>query len=359
MATKQLFFSARGRVLALCLGVFALWAAVGCKDPNSQPLPPVVHSIWVLNEGQWGEGNASISTYDPAARTASEDIFAAANGGARLGDIPTTAVWYKDRVFVSLSASGKVYILDPATGKLLDKITGLDSPRYILMVSDTKGYISHVNKSEITVFNPTTLAVTGSIAVETPAEQLVRLGDYVYANLWSYGKKIAKIDPSTDKVDALLEVGIQPKNLLADARGMLWAMCDGGYGEGSEVPSLVKIDPAGAMSVVKRWQFSASAAFSLKLTRDHAGEWLYYLAGSAGIYRMSVDATDVPTAVFVGLPDGVSGFYGIGVNPENGEVYASDAVDWTQRGTVYRYSAAGKLEDQFKVGVAPADFYFL
>ncbi len=45
------------------------------------------------------------------------------------------------------------------------------------------------------------------------------------------------------------------------------------------------------------------------------------------------------------------------VDPENGEIYVSDAIDYTQNGVVNRYSADGAaLLDTFTVGVNPGGF---
>jgi DNA-binding beta-propeller fold protein YncE len=50
--------------------------------------------------------------------------------------------------------------------------------------------------------------------------------------------------------------------------------------------------------------------------------------------------------------------YGINVNPENGDIYVADAIDYTQSGAIYRYSTEGILIDQFKVGVIPNGMVF-
>ena len=49
-------------------------------------------------------------------------------------------------------------------------------------------------------------------------------------------------------------------------------------------------------------------------------------------------------------------FYGLTINPVNGEIYVSDAVDYVQSGTVLRYSQDGELLDTFNVGINPGSF---
>ena len=49
-------------------------------------------------------------------------------------------------------------------------------------------------------------------------------------------------------------------------------------------------------------------------------------------------------------------YYGLTVNPANGEVYIADAIDYQQQGMIYRYSPEGKLIDEFYVGIIPGAF---
>lgn len=341
----------------LLVAVSFLFSCQNNKGGGTE-LPPI-SSVWVFNEGQYLVDNAAITSYDPTTKTAVEDIFSAANGGAMLGDIATSAVMHKGQMYVTLSGSGKIYVIDPKTGMLTNKITGLNSPRYIHFLSETKAYVTNLNVPEITIINPATGAITGSIATASPAEMLVAVGGHVYSNLWSYGKHIIKIDPSKDEVVSSVEVSIQPLALVADKNGALWTMCDGGGWAANPAgyepfQTLLKIDPA-TMSVIQKWQMPAVAAFTYRLSTDRTGENIYYLHD--GVFNMSIDAVQLPSSALVTLPDGAVG-YSLGVNPANGEVYVGDAIDNTQRGLVYRFSSTGEQLDSFRAGVCPAFFKF-
>ena len=51
-------------------------------------------------------------------------------------------------------------------------------------------------------------------------------------------------------------------------------------------------------------------------------------------------------------------FYKIAVNPENGDIYVSDAKTYVQNGTVYRYSSDGVLLSSFDAGICPGFMLF-
>lgn len=330
--------------------------AASCTQKDSQPAAPTVKSVLVFSEGQYQASNASIISYDPDKKVATLDIFGPANGGAKLGDVPSSATMYDGRLLVPISGSGKVYAIDPVTGKLLDKLTEVDSPRYISIINDHKAYLTNLNTPKITIFDPSTFKITGSIDTPTAAEMLVKVGDYIYANLWSYGNQLIKIDPNTDKIVNSIKVGSQPLALLADKTGMLWAMCDGAQWNPAmkEPASIVKVDPE-KMAVVQKLELPAAVAFSMRMVMDNAGENIYYMTDA--IYKMATTATALPTTPLVTFDKGVSG-YSLGINPANGDLYVGDAIDYTQRGVVYRYTSAGVPLDKFTAGIVPSFYYF-
>ena len=69
---------------------------------------------------------------------------------------------------------------------------------------------------------------------------------------------------------------------------------------------------------------------------------------------MSVDADRVPVRPFLKYSNTI--YYGLTVDPKNGDVYVADAIDYQQDGIVYRYTKEGKLIDKFYVGIIPGAF---
>ncbi len=64
----------------------------------------------------------------------------------------------------------------------------------------------------------------------------------------------------------------------------------------------------------------------------------------------------VPTTVFSA---GASrNFYGLGVDPANGDVYAADALDYVQASHIYRYDKSGNLLGTFNAGIITGNFSF-
>lgn len=252
-----------------------------------------------------------------------------------------------------------IFAIDINTFKEVGRITGFTSPRYIHFLSDEKAYVTQIWDYRIFIINPKTYEITGYI--ECPdmdmesgsTEQMVQYGKYVYVNCWSYQNRILKIDTETDKVVDELTIGIQPTSLVMDKYNKMWTITDGGY-EGSpygyEAPSLYRIDTE-TFTVEKQFKFKLGdwpSEVQLNGTRDT----LYWINND--IWRMPVEADRVPVRPFLEFRD--TKYYGLTVNPNNGEVYVADAIDYQQQGIVYRYSPQGKLIDEFYVGIIPGAF---
>ena len=91
-----------------------------------------------------------------------------------------------------------------------------------------------------------------------------------------------------------------------------------------------------------------------RLKMNGSNDTLYFL--NNGVFRMAISETTLPASVFI-AQDGRN-FYGIGINPHNGNIYIADAIDYVQRGKIYIYHPNGTQMDSFLAGIIPGDFYF-
>ena len=336
-------------------------ALTGCMEWNyGQPEEFVSsgHGLFITNEGNFQYGNASLSYYDPSTNTVENEVFFRANG-MKLGDVAQSMSIYDNKGWIVVNNSHVIFAIDLNTFKEVGRIENLTSPRYIHFLSDEKAYVTQLWDNRIFIVNPKKYEITGYIRVPEmtmesgSTEQMVQYGKYVYCNCWSYQNRIIKIDTETDEVVDELTVGIQPTSLVMDRYNKMWTVTDGGY-EGSpygyEAPSLYCIDAA-TFTVEKQFRFKKGdwpSEVQLNGTRDT----LYWINND--IWRMAVTDEKVPVRPFLAYRD--TKYYGLTVNPLNGEVYVADAIDYQQQGMIYRYRANGELIDEFYVGVIPGAF---
>lgn len=346
--------------LILLILVFAMVLAGCTKSNNSGEFPPIKTSgVYILNEGNYMAGNASLTWYSPKDGTVVDNAFSKANEGAPLGDIPTSMSLYKGEAYITLSNSGKIYVVDPISCKVKRKIIGLSSPRYICFISPSKAYVSNLWSPVIDIINPTTGQITGTVELGegNMAEQFVVIGNNLYTNLWSNNTKLARIDIASNTLTSTIEVGIQPTCLYLDTNGKLWTLTDGGYEDnpvGYEDPQLIRIDPK-EMKVEARHTMPREGS-SIKMVMDFKGENLYLL--NKNVYTQAIIQPQINPSLVVESSSSQN-FYALGLDFENQDIYVSDALDYTQNGVVQIYDKYGKHKNSIKAGVVPGNFTFI
>jgi len=314
--------------------------------------------LFITNEGMFQYGNATLSYYDPETKSVENEVFYRANA-MKLGDVAQSMTIRDGVGWIVVNNSHVIFAIDINTFKEVGRITNLASPRYIHFVSDEKAYVTQIWDNRIFIVNPKRYEITGYIecpnmAMESGStEQMVQYGKYVFVNCWSYQNRILKIDTETDQVVDELIVGIQPTSLVMDKNYKLWTITDGGYEEspyGYETPSLYRIDAA-KFEIEKQFRFKPGDSPS-EVQINGEGDKLFWINND--IWSMDVEADRVPVRPFLKYRD--TKYYGLTVNPRNGDVYVADAIDYQQQGVIYRYTADGEPVDEFYVGVTPGAF---
>ena len=331
-------------------------------------------AVFIVNEGNFMYGNASLSYYNPADSAIINNVFYNTNA-LPLGDVAYSMTVNDSLGYVVVNNSGKIYVINIHTFKYVGKITGLVSPRYISFVSDTKAYVTDLYAKSITVVNSANLQVTGHISLDNgnqhfnqhSTEQIVKYGGKVFVNCWSYDNKVLVIDINSDKVTDSITVAAQPNSMVLDKNGKLWVLSDGGsYGSpfGQEMAALTKIDAA-TQNREKVFRFNDINASPTNLTINGSGDTLWFVyngwdgtvVDGAGVFYMPVAAGELPREPFI--PQNGTLFYSLGIDPLNSDIYVSDAVDFVSPGKVYRFSASGIAKDTLTVGIIPGDFCFV
>jgi len=347
--------------------ILFLSAIYSCKQDSPEPVKEYDKSegVFICNEGNYTYGNASLSFYDPENKQILNDIFYNANDFP-LGDVCMSAAIKDSIAFLIINNSGKISVINTNTFKHIATISNLTSPRYMCIISDTKAYVTDLYNTNITVINPSDFTITGSVAVGKGSEQITLYKNFAYVTGWSYNDKIYKINTDTDILTDSLTVTKQPNSICLDCNNKLWVLSDGGFDGipgGQDTAALTKID-AETFSIEKIFKFPSLEPSPSRLTINASGDTLFFINSSwssgeddyKGIYKMSVNSGKLPGNSFI--PADGKLFYGLGTDPANSDIYVSDAVDYIQRGNIYRYSSNGTILDTFRTGIIPSFFAF-
>lgn len=230
------------------------------------------------------------------------------------------------------------------------EITGFNSPRYFVPITNNKAYVSDIYANCIYVVNLSDNTITSTIPLSHDSQQMVMMYGKVFVTSM-YSDKIIVVNTTTDQVSDSITVAWAPGSVCQDKNGALWVMCSGDSLL-NKSSALVQINPL-SNSVIKSFTFSGNHA-PWRLCMNAQNDTLYYL--DRNVYRMSIYDAQLPVDAFINGSANL--FYGLGVDPLLNEVYVADAVDYIQQGVVYRYNTDGALLHQFRTGNIPSGFYF-
>jgi len=331
---------------------------IGCKKQLPIPVNVNEHNpfdtaisingVYILNEGNFGWNNASVTYYNAETKAVSENIFHTANGFS-LGDVTQDIYKDGDKTYIVINNSGKIEVVNTGDFKSITTINGFNSPRYFLKVNLSTAYVSELYQNKIYVVDLINNTISASISLNGWTEQMRLLQNHVFVQNITQNS-IYKIDVSTNQVIDTLQLAKGLNSLEFDKNNKLWALCGG---DTSVAGNLYRIDP-NSMTIEQSFSFAGNSNFPSYLCFNGKGEEMYFV--NEDIYKMKTTASSLPAQSIIN--SGNSVIYGLSVHPNSGDIYIADALDYVQKGNVLRYSNSGSLLHTFKAGVIPSQFVF-
>jgi YVTN family beta-propeller protein len=325
---------------------------ISCENLNDDPgLFPSGEGFFILNEGNFMAGNGSVSFYSTVTHKIYNSLFAGANQRA-LGDIPSFIATDGNTGYIVVNNSGTIEVVDIHTLESLGTLTGLSSPRQMVIYGRT-GYVSSLTSDELTVIDLESRQIAGTFSIGCTSEAMVICEGKLFIANWSGGNKVVVADPGTEEVITSINVGLEPESMVIDKNKRLWVLCTGGW-MGEEVPRLVKINALTCETEAEIY-FSSVDDNPSSLTSNATGDTLYYLDG--GVRRMPVTSLSLPEGTFI--PAGDRLFYRLSASGPGGKICVTDAIDYQQKGDLLIYNNLGELEDAEETGIIPGFMLFM
>lgn len=313
--------------------------------------------VFIINEGNYGQGNGSISFYNFYTNIVYNGIFESINMRP-LGDVPVSAEIINNLLYIIVNNSGKIEVVNLSDFKSLKTISGLNSPRYLLPISNQKTYISDLRSNSLSVLNNEDNNVIKTIYCGKSTDRMLLFNNRVFVCNWSEyyikapNNTIQVIDALTDKLIDSVKVGKEPNSLALDKYNRLWVLSSGGYNN-DEFPELNCIN-AYTLQIEKKIIFPNKNQSPTSLCINNTGDTIYFI--NQNIYRMSVNDNKLPLNPFIFR--GKRLFYNLMTTPNNNYLWLSDAIDYNQNGFIYKYSPDGTVTDSVRTGIIPSYFLF-
>jgi YVTN family beta-propeller protein len=329
---------------------------VSCEKPPAFD-PPVIPpsaqgGIFILNEGGFNNGNASLGYYSFTDKTLTDDVFYATNN-RHLGDVLQSMTVYNGIAYLVVNNSKKVELMDMNSFQSAGTINGFTSPRYLLFVNPNKAYVSDLYDNAVAVVDMTSRSIVKKIPCPGATEQMKLLNNKVYV-CNTLQKSLYIIDPYTDQLTDSIPLSYGPNSLVLDQVNKLWVLCSGDKSKGYNA-ALYRIDPWSDSVERSFTNISPDGTFGAeKLSINGTRDRLYWL--NADVQSIGITDSVMPSQPFVHSFKNI--FYGLGVDSVTGEVYVSDAIDFVQKSTIYIYSPSGGMKAVFKGGIITNGFYY-
>jgi DNA-binding beta-propeller fold protein YncE len=345
-------------LIFLCLCV----SCVKDKPAGTANIRPTgSRNVYVVCEGNYGNGNASLYAWNPSVESVYGDIYKSANN-MPLGDVFQSMIRFSNNFFLIVNNSDKIIVIDAVTYKLVSTIS-IHQPREMLITGSDKAYVSTLWSNKVYVINTLTYTITDSVTLPSlnPEAMCLSNNTAVITSWDTANRNIYLVDINTDKIIQTIQVaGFAPHDVLIDKDGLLWVL-SGDQPDG-KTAAFTKIDPSTG-AVLDSFIFPA-AADPVKPVLNPAKDTIWFIEtpydGSVsynGIYRMGVYDKQLPQYPFLaGAADQY--YYALGIDPATGNIYISDPKGFTQKGTVYIYKPGGALVNKFNVGLGPGSFFF-
>ena len=354
------------KFLSLIISVLAL---VSCSDDDPVPVtnsdfPIGENGYFILNEGGWGNGDASLSYYNRDSAKIFNNIFET-YAGRPLGDQAQSMCLIDSLGFIVVQTSVKIEVIHAYKFNSVATITeddGLISPREILQVSDDKAYITDWGSNGVNgtvhVLNLNTYETTKAIATGQGADKMIKRGDKVYVinqGGWGEDNTVAVIDIASDELLKKIEVKANPNSIQLDQDNNIWVAGSGSIvydAEYNQISTgfLARVGEDDEVDFI--WEATEDSGSISNLIINDEGDELYYSHAGA-VYNLPINASALASSSII-----TGSFYDLGFDPVNGQILGAYAPNFTAAGTAFIYTTEGEELKNFTTGIGPNSFVF-
>lgn len=353
---KKFFLNA----FAFCMAV-ALPFVTSCNSDDDEPeIEPVIPSeyIYVLNSGDWGANNATLSLFNLKDGTVTKDVFQPQNG-RRLGDTGQDIVVYGSKMYIAMSIESTIEITD-LEAKSLRQIKTEGQPR-AFAVHQGKVYVTYYN-GYVARIDTASMEVEAKVQVGRNPERVAVAGNKLYvANSGGldfntetgYDKTVSVIDIASFSEIKKIEVVINPDHVVADPNGSVYVISKGNYGMSDPaIPNTLQRIDTNTDEVVTMGNATMMTM---------AGNNLYYVysqweeeiaAEKTNYYVYNTTSHTVVSDNFIGDTKITSRLCEINYDATYEHLFITTS-DYTSDGDVYIFDQSNRFVQKFEAGLNP------
>lgn len=347
--------------LILCSFLFV----VACDDDDLTPNEGnsgYENGTLICNEGPFTSGTGTISFYNRESGEVENNVFQTVNSRP-LGNIVQSTSTHNNQVYIVVNNANKIEVANSEDFTSIGVIEGLALPRYFLGIDDNKAYVSQWGSDGVTgsigVLDLGSNTLGSNIATASGPERMLLHNNQVWVACsggFGTANVVQVIDVATNSVLQSIEVADNPNSLQLDAEGDLWVLSSGNRVFNEDFTIDLENSTTGALQEINTQSFTVSHSFDFDqvagasdLVVNSDGSTLYYLY-NGDLRSQSTSSSTFDDTVLVPF----AFYYGIGFDLAESVLYASDPIDYTGNGVVYKYNSdITAITDTLNVGIVP------
>jgi YVTN family beta-propeller protein len=352
--------------LFIAVTLISVLAACHKKDDATPDTPTAQRAgVYVLNQGNFGGSNGTLTYYDYTTKKLTADIFNTVNAKG-LGDTPNDVKIYGSKMYIAVDVSGQIQVLDAKTAKILktfdQKTSGVSREPRSIAFNKNKAFISQYDGT-IAVLDTATLTIDKYITVgRNPEQMVVSNGKLYVAN--SGGLTFGNPDKTVSVVDLTsltetkkITVIANPGSIAADGYGNVYVFSSGDYA--TVKAGLTVID--NTTDVVKSQTNAITGSYGTPIVIN--GDVAYFLttdskgANIVGVYNVKTQT--LGTTNFITDGTVITTPYSLAYDSLTGELFVTDAKDYSSNGAMFAFDKNGKKEYSIVTGISPGAIAFV
>jgi YVTN family beta-propeller protein len=326
-----------------------------CHKDKTAPAPETPTAqragVYVLNQGSFSKNNSTLTYYDYSTKTLTADLFVAANTN-KLGDTGNDLGIYGSKMYIVVNNSNLVYVSTAKTAKVLKTIT-LNQPRSVVFYK-TNAFVTSYGGT-VSVIDTATMAITKTITVGSSPEQMAIANGKLYVansgglDYPNVGTTVSVIDLTTLTVTKSVTVIADPVSVTADTFGNVYVVSLGIFTSTKTVnPGLTVINST--TDVVKS-QTDLNLGYNVPVYSQ--GDYVYYPTVDNKVAVYNAKTQTLSSASFITDGTVITTPYAISGDELTGEIFITDAKDYSSNGTLTAFDKTGKKEYTINTGISP------
>lgn len=344
-------------------GIILLLVIFSCKKEKTSTtkVNALSNGALVLCEGLFQQNNATLSWIDFSTDEVTNDFFTQQNG-RQLGDTGNDLEVYGNKIYVVITTSSTLEIIDKSNGKSIKQIdmkaNGVGKQPRSITFYKGKAFVSCFD-GYVDVIDTTSLETEQRIKVGLNPDALLVNGNHLLVSN-SGGLNSPQMDSTLSVIDlnSLVElkqvvVGKNPGKIVISKEGNIYVITRGNYGS---IPSrMKKLNP---VTYAVEQSFNIDVSSIENFNNQFIVSYFNYSNNQVQISLFDTQLDSIVHENFISSSN-FSTYYGLTYNEKQDKIYCFDAMSYTNTGYVKVFNKQGQYLKSYHLALNPSKIVFI